>query len=375
MEHLSATFSACYICGFDEVDTTNMRRASTSRRSTQLTSPPPRSRSSERHSQRLQPFSDDEDEEQREDAHTRRRHVRAMSDPFDSQDDNVAAVVGAALLDHDVLPTMPRFPLAATRNKNCWSEPPVNIFQVRGPYYFSDKKKIVSDTYLLQPRGCDLFLSDKASPVEIEDKYVELCYAACVVGAVHSHYLLPRSGAILGGNLRRLPTLLVNFRFPWGFMILYFEIPGNLVPYMKSQNAPIDRSLTPAERTLAAWLMGDSDYKNERLKLIPYVSEGPWVVRNMVTGRPAIIGKKLPVTHEMRNDELLAPLLITTLDIGNSSATAKRIVSVCRRYMSALTVDLGFVIQAEEPHELPEQMLGSIRIHGPDPLKAVPLRK
>lgn len=135
----------------------------------------------------------------------------------------------------------------------------------------------------------------------------------------------------------------------------------------------LDPTLTTAERTLAKWLLGNTYYKNERLKLIPYVAEGPWVVRNMVTGRPAIIGKKLPVSYQLLYDEKKKneqPLLTATLDIGNSSATAKRIVSVCRRYMSALTVDVGFVIQAESADELPEQMMGAIRVHGPDPLKA-----
>lgn len=137
-------------------------------------------------------------------------------------------------------------------------------------------------------------------------------------------------------------------------------------------SASIDNSsLSPPERTLAAWLQGDDDYKNDRLKLIPYVAEGPWVVRNMVTGRPAIIGRKLPVSYQLKvSTATEAPLLTATLDIGSSSSTAKRIVSVCRRYMSALTVDIGFVIQAEDASELPEQMLGSIRVHHPDPLKA-----
>ena len=66
----------------------------------------------------------------------------------------------------------------------------------------------------------------------------------------------------------------------------------------------------------------------------------------------------------------MAPLVQCTLDIGSSSATAKRIVSVCRRYMSALTVDIGFVVQGDAADELPEQMMGSLRIHGVDPLKA-----
>ena len=161
-------------------------------------------------------------------------------------------------------------------------------------------------------------------------------------------------------------------------MNLYFEIPANLSKYMsddstKNNSPTMDSTFNTAEVVLAKWLLGDSTYKNERLKLIPYVAEGPWVVRNMVTGRPAIIGKKLPVTYHLSPsspDGKSSPVLIATLDIGNSSATAKRIVSVCRRYMSALTVDIGFVIQGDTPAELPEQMLGAMRIHGPDPLKA-----
>ena len=38
--------------------------------------------------------------------------------------------------------------------------------------------------------------------------------------------------------------------------------------------------------------------------------------------------------------------------------------------MSALTVDIGFVVQGDAADELPEQMMGSLRIHGVDPLKA-----
>lgn len=158
-------------------------------------------------------------------------------------------------------------------------------------------------------------------------------------------------------------------------MLLYFEIPAKLKRYLtdaKATPVAVDTTnLTIQEQTLAAWFQGDTDYRNDRLKLIPYVAQGPWVVRNMVTGKPALIGKKLPVGYvlSVATAEKEA-LLECTLDIGSSSATAKRIVSVCRRYMSALTVDIGFVIQAETAEELPEQMMGSLRIHGADPIKA-----
>lgn len=167
-------------------------------------------------------------------------------------------------------------------------------------------------------------------------------------------------------------------------MNLYFEVPVKLACFLEPSSgdnsfAALSPTLTNAELTLVKWLLGDTQYKNERLKLIPYVNQGPWVVRNMVTGRPAIIGKKLPVSYQSFNtsvssDDQHKPLLMVTLDIGNSSATAQRIVTVCRRYMSALTVDIGFVIQGVTPEELPEQMMGAIRVHGPDPGQAPQVR-
>jgi hypothetical protein len=182
-----------------------------------------------------------------------------------------------------------------------------------------------------------------------------------------------RSEIILGGQLRKFATVMINFQFPWGNLLLYYEVPAKLTKYLSESTVALDPSLTASETTLAAWLQGDEAYRNDRLKLIPYVAEGPWIVRSMVTGKPALIGKKLPVRYQLTPADAAtgqAAVLECTLDIGSGSATAKRIVSVCRRYMSALTVDVGFVIQADTAAELPEQMLGSIRIHGVDPLQS-----
>jgi hypothetical protein len=38
--------------------------------------------------------------------------------------------------------------------------------------------------------------------------------------------------------------------------------------------------------------------------------------------------------------------------------------------MSALAVDIGFVIEGKTESELPEEMMGAIRIHEVDPIKA-----
>jgi hypothetical protein len=102
-------------------------------------------------------------------------HRRAMSDPFDTAEkeekegeflealaDDLAAIGIAAY------PTLPRYPVAETRNKNCWSEPDVSIFSVRGENYFQNNKKVPSGPYLLAARGIDLFLSDKSENVDME---------------------------------------------------------------------------------------------------------------------------------------------------------------------------------------------------------------
>ena len=86
-------------------------------------------------------------------------HRRSVSDPFDvpgleqpeSGDSSTATPVNA-------LPTLPRYPVAETRDLNCWSEPPVEIFKVRGKNYLKDKKKVPSAPYLFSARGCDLLL-------------------------------------------------------------------------------------------------------------------------------------------------------------------------------------------------------------------------
>jgi hypothetical protein len=52
-------------------------------------------------------------------------------------------------------------------------------------------------------------------------------------------------------------------------MVLYFEVPATLAPYLNDPSTPLVASLTHSERTLAKWFKGDKEYKNDRLKLIP----------------------------------------------------------------------------------------------------------
>jgi hypothetical protein len=97
---------------------------------------------------------------------------RANSDPFDTAgldatSDSSVDDYGLVQEEKFALPTLRRFPFAETHNQNCWSEPPVKIFRVRGGNYLTDKKKVAATKYLLSSRGCDLFLSDKPNHCDV----------------------------------------------------------------------------------------------------------------------------------------------------------------------------------------------------------------
>uniref|UniRef100_A0A7S2URM0 Protein ENHANCED DISEASE RESISTANCE 2 C-terminal domain-containing protein n=1 Tax=Attheya septentrionalis TaxID=420275 RepID=A0A7S2URM0_9STRA len=238
---------------------------------------------------------------------------------------------------------------------NCWSTPLYSDFNVRGSLYLKDKKKVSSGPYLFPMRGVDLFLTDDC-PANVG-----------------------RHPLMFGGRLREVSTFILNFRLPWGVLVFYSEIPSKFLPFLrygyetpnkKSGRQPSMENMTPGERALCLFLMGDDDYKNERLKIVPNVIEGPWVVKTVVGGKPAIIGKKMPVTYVYQPAEgTQAAYLEADFDIVASSA-ARKILSVVRSYTSILTLDLGFVIQSNKTDELPEQMLVAPRMHGIDPFSA-----
>ena len=296
---------------------------------------------------------------------------RSNSDPFDDGGDELVQVSEhpeeadkTDVAKHDqiqkvkALATLYRFPCTQTRNQNSWSESPVEIFSVRGSNYFGDKRKIRCRHFLLSARGCDLFLTQDNS--KNIDKTIL------------------KGG--LGGNIRKKPTFMFRFLFPWGMMIQYYEVPPKLVPFMNMRMTKAEKQklsiegFSNAEKALARWLASDdSQFKNERLKLIAIVPEGPWIVRNLVTGKPALIGKRLDVSYKYipRKSNSMECLQICDLDISSGTAIAKKTVNVTRRYLSSLqAVDIGFVIEGKTPAELPEEMMGSTRLHQVDPTQA-----
>lgn len=60
------------------------------------------------------------------------------------------------------------------------------------------------------------------------------------------------------------------------------------------------------------------------------------------------------------------------MDIG-SSIVANAIVHLAIGYLTTLTVDLAFLLEAQTESELPEQILGTVRLKKMDTAAAVPV--
>ena len=292
-----------------------------------------------------------------------RMHTTLPSPGQDEGADDEPEIVQEVVMEFDAEEAQPvgpmkQFPDGAELGSilNCWGHSVHSDFKIRGAKYLHDKKKIPSGDFLFPVRGCDLFLTDTC-PSNVG-----------------------RNPAMFGGCLRDKPTFIINFRLPWGVKVGYYEIPTKFIPFIQASFEPENTdmatlkttmgSMPPGERCLARFLMADTKTKNKTLKIVPVVVKGPWVVRQVVGGKPAIVGNKLPIAYTYQKAEGdKAMYLEADLDIAASSA-ARTILSVARTYTQVLTLDLGFVVQGNSEGELPEQMLCGCRLHGIDPLSA-----
>ena len=207
---------------------------------------------------------------------------------------------------------------------SCWSEPRYDVFKIRGKTYLQDKVKVKASQSMFQCLGVDLWLSDK--PMKN----------------------IARHPSVLGGKLQEHnDTLVINFLLPFGNFVGYFAIPS---------------THTLPKHVARVWTQfrnGSKEYRDARLKLLPVVIDGPWIVRKAVGpgSAPAVLGKVIPLLYY--TDEK-----IFEVDVNiTSSRIAKAILNVVKGHTNALTIAFAFIIEAINESELPECVLCSFQIH------------
>lgn len=97
--------------------------------------------------------------------------------------------------------------------------------------------------------------------------------------------------------------------------------------------------------------------------------EGSWLIRKSVGHTPVLMGRKLQQTYH-------TGVGYFELDINiSSSKTASAVLGIVQGATRKLTVDLAVLIQGDEEEELPESLLGTVRLDHVDLETAVPLEQ
>ncbi|RHY31354.1 hypothetical protein DYB32_004919 [Aphanomyces invadans] len=104
-----------------------------------------------------------------------------------------------------------------------------------------------------------------------------------------------------------------------------------------------------------AFMDGTDEFRNARLKLIPRVVEGPWMIRKAVGSKPFILANALEVQWFRGKNYLEA-----VVDVSSDSI-AKKVTSMCRMCVASLVVDMALVVEGQSEDELPEAILGCVR--------------
>ncbi|GMF44687.1 unnamed protein product [Phytophthora fragariaefolia] len=112
---------------------------------------------------------------------------------------------------------------------------------------------------------------------------------------------------------------------------------------------------TEAEKLWERFLNSDDEFRKARLKLVPTIVDGPWVIRKAVGSTPCIIGKAIQTTYFQSPS-----YLEVHVDIS-SDTIAKHITSMCRSHSTSFAVNMGFIIEGQSEEQLPEALLGCVQ--------------
>lgn len=237
--------------------------------------------------------------------------------------------------------------------RDVWSEPHGGSYLVRGPNYLANGRgkgvKRPSKPALFSIIGVDSTQNDKENPNSrikamsmSDESYRYRFFAAFMVENANNE----------AKRMRLLPQeflLVFNFVLPWGNLVIYS---------MRDQN---DRKGVNAAAALwERFLDGSDQFRKDRLKMLPAVKSGPYLIKKLVGSKPTVIAKKIPVSF---SGSRALNYLEVSLDVSQGGAFANSIAHSVMGKAELLEVDLAFIIEASELNECPEQILSIVRLH------------
>lgn len=215
--------------------------------------------------------------------------------------------------------------------RNGWGAPPAELFHVRGPNFFGKRTK--SPTVhgsILEPLGVD-WLKSTAKLEHVLS---------------HPHNVVRRAmeDAHAHGEALKAFVLAVNLMIPG-------KDHHSAIFYFVTEEPIVHGSL------LYRFIHEDDAFRNSRLKMINKIVRGPWIVKTACGNHTTcLLGKALTCTY-MRGKYYLE----IDVDMG-SSVIANGLLHLALGYVTSVAVDLAFLIESQTEEELPERLLGAVRI-------------
>ncbi|KAF8400559.1 hypothetical protein HHK36_013858 [Tetracentron sinense] len=230
---------------------------------------------------------------------------------------------------------------------NCWSSPGGQGFMIRGKTYLKDSCKVMGGDPLLKLVAVDWFKADNNI-----DRV-----------ALHPNCLVQSEAG------KKLPFILV----------INLEVPAkpnySMVLYYAADRPVKKKSL------LGKFINGTDMFRNARFKLIPSIVEGYWMVKRAVGTKACLLGKAVTCNY-LRQDNFLEEMddsgsiallshiklavdeTLIEIDVNiGSSSVAKSIIGLVLGSVTSIVVDLAILIEAREEAELPEYILGTVRLN------------
>ncbi|GKU95885.1 hypothetical protein SLEP1_g9184 [Rubroshorea leprosula] len=204
--------------------------------------------------------------------------------------------------------------------RDCWKISDGNNFRVRSKNFCYDKSKVPAGKHLMDLLAVDWFKDTKRM----------------------DHVARRQGCAAQVASEKGLFSLVINLQVPGSThysMVFYFVtkelLPGSLLQH---------------------FVDGDDEFRNSRLKLIPSVPKGSWIVRQSVGSTPCLLGKAVDCNY-IRSPKYLE----IDVDIG-SSTVANGVLGLVIGVITTLVVDMAFLVQANTTDELPERLIGAVRV-------------
>ncbi|XP_047969699.1 protein ENHANCED DISEASE RESISTANCE 2-like isoform X2 [Salvia hispanica] len=204
--------------------------------------------------------------------------------------------------------------------RNCWTLSNGNNFRVRSKRFCYDKSKIPAGKHLMDLVAVDWFKDKK-----------------------RMDHVARRPGcAAKVASDKGLFSIVFNLQVPGSthYSMVFYFVAKELVPGSLVQR----------------FVDGDDEFRNSRLKLIPSVPKGSWIVRQSVGSTPCLLGKAVDCNY-IRGPKYLE----VDIDIG-SSTVANGVLGLVVGVITTLVVDMAFLIQANSTDELPERLIGAVRV-------------